>query len=358
MCGLLFLCWGGSAVAGADSDGDGIPDARDLEPSTSSPVCGTSHSMLYGITVDDSAILQCGASQSIQVTPSAEVDPSGSLELFAPVVTFDPGFILPGGALLSVVTDPNLPTVELPPFPASWQWQLLVDGSHPLNTIYNVDIYDVDMEDTSVSQITALKAAGRYVVCYYSAGSYEPWRSDEAKFQESELGNPLDPPFGQERWLDVRSVNVRQIMRARMKQAKAKGCQAVEPDNVDGYTNNPGFPLTGDDQLLYNRHLATQAHALGLAIALKNDLDQVESLVASFDFAINEQCHQYNECETLQPFLDAEKPVLNAEYDLSDDNCYAGNTAARNAICTGNPAGMSVLILPQLLDDSCRYSCD
>ena len=36
-----------------------------------------------------------------------------------------------------------------------------------------------------------------------------------------------------------------------------------EPDNVDGFANGSGFPLTSSDQLAYNRFLATEAHARG-----------------------------------------------------------------------------------------------
>ena len=42
----------------------------------------------------------------------------------------------------------------------------------------------------------------------------------------------------------------------RLDLAAAKGCDAVDPDNVDGYANPTGFDLTGDDQLAFNRWLA------------------------------------------------------------------------------------------------------
>jgi hypothetical protein len=43
---------------------------------------------------------------------------------------------------------------------------------------------------------------------------------------------------------------------------------------VDGYANDSGFPLTASEQLTYNKWLSRTAHALGLSIALKNDLGQ------------------------------------------------------------------------------------
>jgi hypothetical protein len=63
--------------------------------------------------------------------------------------------------------------------------------------------------------------------------------------------------------------------------------------------------------------MASEAHKRGLAIGLKNDLDQVSKLVASFDFQINEQCFQYDECDLLKPFIDRGKPVFQIEYGSS-----------------------------------------
>jgi hypothetical protein len=106
-------------------------------------------------------------------------------------------------------------------------------------------------------------------------------------------------------------------MLKRLDLCRQKGFDGVEPDNVDGYSNNSGFPLTPADQLAYNRFLADAAHQRGLSIGLKNDLGQAAALEPSFDFAINEQCFQYNECELLNPFLKAGKAVFVAEYDTS-----------------------------------------
>ena len=82
-------------------------------------------------------------------------------------------------------------------------------------------------------------------------------------------------------------------------------------------THEPtGFPLTYIDQLVYNRLLASEAHRRGLAIGLKNDLPQVMDLVADFDFAVNEQCFEYDECEHLLPFIEKGKPVFHTEYTM------------------------------------------
>jgi len=86
---------------------------------------------------------------------------------------------------------------------------------------------------------------------------------------------------------------------------------------VDAYTNKSGFPLTYQNQLDFNRWLASEAHARYLSIGLKNDIDQIPDLVGNFDWALNEQCYEFDECDTLQPFVAAHKAVFGAEYNTN-----------------------------------------
>jgi hypothetical protein len=232
----------------------------------------------------------------------------------------------------------------------TWQWQL----SGTLDTAYNVDVYDIDLFDTSPQTIAQLKGQGRKVVCYFSAGSSENWRPDFGSFQSTDMGQALDGWAG-ERWLDTRSVNVRSIMLTRLDLAVSKGCDGVEPDNVDGYGNKTGFPLTAATQFDYNKYLANAAHARGLAIALKNDVDQLAALEPWFDMALNEQCNQYNECGGYTAFTSKGKPVFNAEYAAK----YKNNTnGARDKLCKAmNAAKIRTLVLPLDLNDAYRYSC-
>jgi hypothetical protein len=123
---------------------------------------------------------------------------------------------------------------------------------------------------------------------------------------------------------------------------------------VDGYVNNSGFDFTGEHQLEYNRFLATEAHNRGLSIGLKNDLDQVVELEPYFDFAVNEQCFQYDECDRLTPFIEQEKPVLGAEYNSK----YVNEIEARDTMCSdARSRQFSTLILPINLNDAFRLSC-
>ena len=206
---------------------------------------------------------------------------------------------------------------------ASWQIQL--NASPDISV--EAKVYDIDLWETSIAKIDTLHRRGRKVICYFSAGSRENWRLDAADFPAATIGRPLDGWPG-ERWVDIRSPAVRAIMQARLDLAVRKGCDAVDPDNVDGYTTATGFPLTPAQQANYNRFLATQAHARGLAVGLKNDLAQIPALVGVFDFAVNEECFAYNECGRLKPFIDANKPVFQIEYGpatLKQEICPAAN---------------------------------
>lgn len=64
-------------------------------------------------------------------------------------------------------------------------------------------------------------------------------------------------------------------------------------------------------------------------MGLKNDLDQVSQLVGYFDFSVNEQCHEFDECDLPAPFIQSGKPVLNAEYDEK----LITNAADRQSLC-------------------------
>ena len=205
----------------------------------------------------------------------------------------------------------------------SWQWQL----SGTLDTSFDVQMYDIDLEDTPIAIISDLKNAGRMVICYFSAGSWESFRSDSGDFPEIVKGDPLEAPFNDELWLDIRRIDLLgPIMGARLDLAVAKGCDGVEPDNVDGYTNTTGFPLTAEQQITFNTWIADQAHARGLSVGLKNDIDQVQELLPKFDWALNEQCYQFNECSLLIPFITAGKAVFGVEYSLeTSEFCAQAN---------------------------------
>jgi hypothetical protein len=230
---------------------------------------------------------------------------------------------------------------------STWQWQLQGD----IDMSHDVEVYDVDLFDTPDAVFDELRAEGRKVVCYFSAGSFEEWRDDADRFDPDDLGTTLDG-WEDERWLDISSATVRTVMESRLDLAVERGCDGVEPDNVTAFSNDTGFDLTADDQLDYNRFLAASARERGLLIGLKNALDLIPDLVDDFDFAVNEQCHEYDECDVYAPFVEQGKPVFNAEYEqrFVDDP---------SALCArSRELGLRTLVLPLDLDGSFRISCD
>ncbi|HEV3311032.1 MAG TPA: endo alpha-1,4 polygalactosaminidase [Chloroflexota bacterium] len=198
--------------------------------------------------------------------------------------------------------------------PLRLTWQLQLGGT--LDPTVPAAMYEIDMFDDSAAQVADLHRLGRKAICYVDAGSWENWRPDAGKFPKSVLGKPLQGWKG-ERWLDVRRISVLgPIIRNRVRQCKAKGFDGVDFDNVDGYSNPTGFPLTGADQLRYDTFLANLAHTNALSVALKNDPSQAKVLVKYFDWSVVEQCFQYQECARFSPFIRTGKPVFEVEYSL------------------------------------------
>ena len=210
-----------------------------------------------------------------------------------------------------------------PPQHLTWYWQL----SGTLRYGYDVAAYDVDGFETSAAQVRRLHAAGRRVVCYIDVGTWENWRPDAREFPRSVLGAGNGWPG--ERWLDVRRLAVLEpIMAARLRMCARKRFDAVEPDNIDGYSNHTGFPLTAPEQLRYDEWVAGEAHGLGLAVFQKNDPEQARALEPFFDGVLDEQCNQYSECGAFRPYLAAGKPVLDAEYKLPTGRFCAADQRA------------------------------
>ncbi|WP_054536243.1 endo alpha-1,4 polygalactosaminidase [Herpetosiphon geysericola] len=184
----------------------------------------------------------------------------------------------------------------------------------PLDLSHAVTVYDVDLFDTSSATVSQLQSQGRRVVCYINVGAWEDWRADANAFPSSVLGNDYEGWPG-EKWLDIRQIELlAPIMRARMDECKSKGFDGIEPDNINGYQNPTGFSLNANDQLAYNRWLANEAHSRGLSIGLKNDSEQVDELLAYYDWALTEDCFDQGWCGELSPFIAAGKPVFAIEY--------------------------------------------
>jgi hypothetical protein len=206
----------------------------------------------------------------------------------------------------------------------TWYWQLqgTVNNSEP------VEAYDIDGFDNTAAEVTTLHNEGKHVVCYIDVGTWEEWRSDAGEFPKEVIGNSNGWPG--EDYLNIADTSVLEpLMAKRFEMCKEKGFDAVEPDNMEDFEEkNTGFTITAAEQLTYDEWIAEEVHSLGMAVLQKNDPGQTNELEPHFDGALTEQCNEYGECGSFQPYLAAGKPVFNAEYNLSTSQfCAADNTA-------------------------------
>jgi Uncharacterized conserved protein len=215
------------------------------------------------------------------------------------------------------------------PTTAPWQWQL----QGKIDTGIAAGVYDVDGFETTASEVRGLHRQGRRAICYLDVGSWESYRPDAGQFPRSAIGRRYEG-FPNERWLDIRRFHSFEApLKRRFDICARKGFDAVEPDNLAGWENKTGFPISRADQLRFNRWVARQVHARGMAVALKNDGGQASELVGDFDFAIVEQCFQYHECGDYRTFVQHGKAVFEAEYELDPPKyCAAAQALDFSAI--------------------------
>ena len=163
-------------------------------------------------------------------------------------------------------------------------------------------------------------------MCYISVGTWERYRPDADKFPRSVIGHK-DGHWAGERWLDIRQTSILEpIMADRLDLCKKKGFDGVDPDNLDGYVNNTGFPLTYAEQLTYDTWVAKAAHDRGLTADEKGDNNQVKDLVKVYDFAVVEQCYAQGWCHQFDLYTNANRLVVDVEYYHNEarflnDNC-------------------------------------
>ncbi|EME49291.1 glycoside hydrolase family 114 protein [Dothistroma septosporum NZE10] len=233
---------------------------------------------------------------------------------------------------------------------AGLRWQIVLSGDLIGPYPASIKAIDGDLYSNNESTWSDLKASGIKTICYFSAGSYEDWRPDAHEFNnQTDLGSPIKGWNG-EWWLNTKSDNVRRIMGERMDLARQKGCDAVDPDNVDAYDNENGLGLTEDDAVDYVRFLAAEAHKRNLAVGLKNAGSIVDRVLDVVDFQVNEQCEEFDECDQFRPFIDANKPVFGIEYTKKDDSTPSRKDVEK--ICTTAAAeGFSTVIKHMSLND-------
>ncbi len=267
-----------------------------------------------------------------------------------------------------------------PNTPIGWHWQLSQDFQVPRDIKQNVYVYDFDGETTSAATVKALKdwgaAQGKQVIaiCYIDVGVYEDYRSDIQKFADAQnllrqqTGNPsaklwgnADGGWNGSYWLDVRQIALlKPIMEARIRDwCKAKGFDAVEPDESEVWDNNPGFPISVQQNHEYTKMIANLVHSYGLSVGLKGNNGEAAILEPYHDWALTEECFQYGECQNfVDSFIKQGKAVFNIEYSANPDCIFANknhmNSAKRDLNLVG-PTATGYSYKPCMLDGSSAW---
>jgi hypothetical protein len=249
------------------------------------------------------------------------------------------------GTTLGAGALPTAATVRWQPRPGlRWQYQLQGAANtaicakpakggacvHP--DVFVIDLYADDGSTPNAAAVSRIHARKAHAVCYVDAGTWENWRPDASRYPATLRGKSNGWPG--ERWLDIRAIHVlRPLIDARVTKCAKAEFDAVDFDNVDGYANDTGFPLTGAQQLTFNRMLAGVAHTHGLAVGLKNDVGQLAALRTSFNFAVNEQCFAYHECGGYDTWTKTGRAVVEIEYARNlSQICASAGRGRRDAM--------------------------
>jgi endo-alpha-1,4-polygalactosaminidase (GH114 family) len=193
------------------------------------------------------------------------------------------------------------------------------------------------------------------LICYFNAGLAQTSDCDyESKWANSGLlGNtysPEEPEFSDERWINIKNQTARDWVKQRITLARDLGCDAVDPDNIDGYLNDEdnnngtGWNLSENDYITFITDLAAHAHSLTtsqnytLLIGQKNAPELVDRVGDVLDFAVLEDCKTLNDdeaytfCSDFQTaYIAAGKPVFSIEYPSTLGNQDTGACSATGA---------------------------
>jgi hypothetical protein len=267
-----------------------------------------------------------------------------------------------------------------PPVVARWQYQLEgragefeATGGIDVDvcavpftggTCVRPDVFDIDLYvDENISgagsfvvntaAVDAIHARGARALCYVSAGDVEIFRPDYQQFVDFDaacdgclIGKPFSRVFRDEFWANINDDQgqrefLLERMEARVALCRDAGFDGVEFDVVDAWAQGrrvTGWDISYETQLAYNQALANLAHRYGLTVALKNDIGQLADLMPYFDYAINEQCIQYRECDNnpapgYPAWVAAGKAVFTVEYKRKPRRfCPIANAFGFNSI--------------------------
>ena len=223
--------------------------------------------------------------------------------------------------------------MRLPPAGAAFDYQLGGDAPLP----HGVTVVARDWQGGTPP------GGGVYAICYVNAFQSQPdveWPAQVV----TEFEDPEWPgEFVIDLSTDVSRGTALQQARQMIDTCAAKGFDAVEFDNLDTITRFDGLPFGEAEAVVYATALVQAAHEAGLAAGQKNSVE-LASAGIGFDFAVVEQCGEYDECAAFV-----------AAYDLVFDIEYTDSGFAAACATLGDRAAVVLRDLDLALPDDPAY---
>ena len=181
--------------------------------------------------------------------------------------------------------------ITLPPGPGVLSYQLGGGYDPPAGT------------DVVVRDSTDEPAAGVYSVCYVNGFQTQPGADldaiDTLLLHEGDE-RVTDPGWPDEVLYDASTPEQRsqvaELVSRDLDLCAEKGFQGVDLDNLDSWTRSRGLLDVDDAEALANL-LVSAAHDRDLAVGQKNAAEHTGRFRGAFDFAVVEECAQYDECD-------------------------------------------------------------
>ena len=258
-------------------------------------------------------LILAGCSAEADGTPTTEAQPvSSSTAPATPPATTSPDSAAPAttSAPGAPPPAPDARRIVPPPAHAGFDYQI----GQPYPPPAGVRIVTRDR--------SASPAPGLYNICYVNAYQTQPQETDwwqrnhpDLLLRDANGQNVVDPDWN-EVLLDISTAAKRaaiaEIVNGWIDGCAKSGYNAVEPDNLDSWTRSSGL-LNSGEALAFALLITAHAHADRLAIGQKNAAGIADAgKVAGFDFAVAEQCADYQECGAYTKAYGAE--VLVIEY--------------------------------------------
>jgi hypothetical protein len=306
---------------------------------------------------------------------------------------------------------------------ANTRWQWVLEGQVPTTQadLNRFEMWDIDLTDAipsamtqeivypggekcqtpdgkcvvnwpkgaNAAAFTALKAAGKKVVCYMDTGAFEDYEPDAKFFPGKWGGTPSNQAggtrgnlayvgpatwssidvlgsdsqdsaggtFNGEYWLDLTESSWKYyapIIWARFEVAKKIGCDGIEGDQNNTYGNDKFFGASEAKSLRWYREVYYQTHLRGMSAISKNGVELTSQQVTNPtnipyctpgmcipDGILNEECHQYGECADLNPATSKGLWVGQVEY-RGNSTAVCPDAKAKGRMAMKKPENYSV----------------